>query len=270
MHAVNQLQHDLRERERQINRARQEQFHREKMAAVGSLAAQLAHEINNPIAAITGVASSIDSIRQSDQCQFLGSHACEPGLILEQARRISAITRQIADFTRPQPSHAELIDVNQIIRSTCSFVSYDRRFRGIALNTELDGDLPAIHAVADHISQVLMNVLINAADALEEMPAGHSGVIAVTTRTDADGVVIEVADNGKGIDAATLERVFDEYFTTKPAGKGTGLGLALSRELVQDAGGTITLSSTPGSGTTVRVSLPQRLAEHAALVRAGA
>ena len=257
MRAVNQMQSDLRERERHIERARQEQFHREKMVAVGSLASQLAHEINNPIAAISGIASSIRSACVPG-CQHQGV-SCEPELILEQTRRISQITRQIADFTRPQPLSPELLDLNQLIRSTINFVAFDRRFRGIELSTDLDGELPAVRAVADHVTQTLMNLLINAADAMEENPEAPE--INVVSRTDDQHAVIEVRDNGKGMDAETLGRAFDEYFTTKPAGKGSGLGLALSRELIRDGGGTLILESEPGAGTTARITLPLNVTE---------
>jgi signal transduction histidine kinase len=255
MSAVNQMQHDLRQRERQIERARHEQFHREKMAAVGSLAAQLAHEINNPIAAISGIASSMNEIRHSHQCPNQGV-VCQPELILQQAKRISLITRQIAEFSRPQTMQAELLDLNQLVRNTCNFVSYDRRFRSVDLETSLDSDLPAVRGVADHLTQVLMNVLINAADALEAMPADYRRHIRVTTRASAEEVIVEVVDNGKGMDADTLGRAFDEYFSTKPAGRGSGLGLSLCRDLVREAGGSIELDSTPGAGTSARLALP--------------
>jgi signal transduction histidine kinase len=263
MKAVNRMQQDLRERERHIERARVEQFHREKMVAVGSLAAQLAHEINNPIAAITGVASAISQVQRSQQCPNHGA-TCQPGLILEQAKRISLITRQIADFTRPQALQPELLNLNELVRNTCSFVSYDRRFRRIALTTDLDGEMPAIRAIGDHLTQALMNLLINAADALEEMPADHQAAITVKTQALENDALIEIADNGGGIDVETLAKVFDEYFTTKPAGKGTGLGLALSRELIQDGGGALTLESAPGCGTVARITLPLRIAAKAA------
>jgi signal transduction histidine kinase len=263
MRAVNRMQEDLRERERHIERARMELFHREKMVAVGSLAAQLAHEINNPIAAITGVATAMSQVQRTDQCPNHG-RSCQPGLILEQARRISLITRQIADFTRPQPLQPELLNLNELIRNTCTFVSYDRRFRHVALTTDLDGEMPAIRAVGDHLTQVLMNLLINAADALEEMPAEHAGAIRVSTHAGEHEALIEISDNAGGIEAGMLERVFDEYFTTKPAGKGTGLGLALSRELIREGGGSITLDSSPGCGTRVRLALPLNALEQAA------
>lgn len=255
MRAVNKMQADLREGEKQLEVGRQQHFHREKMAAVGSLAAQLAHEINNPISAIAGIAQSIAESRESHQCPNLGV-ACQPELILEQAKRISSITRQISDFSVPRSVESELLDLNSLVRSTCNFVRYDRRFRGIELETELDPELPAVHAVGDHLTQVLMNLLINAADAMEGAALAGRPRITVSTRLARDRVLLRVADNGKGMDAETARRAFDEYYTTKPLGKGTGLGLAVCRSLVEQGRGTITLSSLPGEGTTVDVRLP--------------
>jgi len=257
MNAVNQMQQDLRQRERQIERARHEQFHREKMAAVGSLAAQLAHEINNPIAAISGIASNMSEIRHSHDCPNQGL-VCQPELILQQAKRISLITRQISEFSRPQPLEVELLDLNQLVRNTCNFVSYDRRFRSVDLEASLDSDLPAVRGVADHLTQVLMNVLINAADAFESMPPDYHRHIRVSSRASGEEVLLDVVDNGKGMDAATLAKAFDEYFSTKSIDRGSGLGLSLCRDLMREAGGSISLESSPGAGTRVHLALPLR------------
>ena len=252
--AVNRMQHDLRERERHIERSRQEEFHREKMAAIGSLAAQLAHEINNPIAAISGVADAILDMRQEHACAHRGRH-CQPEMILEQTRRISTITRQIADFAHPQPAVPQLQDINQLVRNTCAFLSFDQRFRHLKLEPRLDSELPAVRIIADQLTQVLLNLLINAADALEDTPRSESRIV-VSTRCEDDRVLLQVTDNGKGMDAETAARVFDEFFTTKPVGKGTGLGLSLSRELIREAGGILQIDSTPGFGTTATIELP--------------
>ncbi len=254
MVAVNRMQDELRERERHIERNRQEKFHREKMAAIGSLAAQLAHEINNPIAAISGVADSILDMRQKHACAHMG-RGCQPELILEQTRRISTITRQIADFSHPLPATPQLQDINQLMRNTCAFLSFDQRFRKLKVDTELDSELPAVRIIADRLTQVLLNLLINAADALEHHAPGE-GLIEVRTISSNDRVIIQITDNGKGMNARTLEHAFDEYFTTKPNGKGTGLGLTLSRELIREAGGSLTLDSTPGRGTRAVIELP--------------
>ena len=254
MDALNNMQLELRKHEAQIELARQQHFHREKMAAVGSLAAQLAHEINNPIAAIAGVAQSIGEVRAGRLCSNESS-ICHPELILEQARRVALITRQIAEFTAPHPPDPQLLDLNGLVRSTCTFIGYDRRFGDIDLKTDLDLQLPAITGVGDHLVQVLMNLLINAADAVDGV-SGRKPTISVSTRDFPDRVALAVSDNGHGIAAANQERVFDEFFTTKPVGKGSGLGLALCRNLLETCGGSIRLASEIDVGTTVTVELP--------------
>lgn len=254
MAAVNDMQRELRQRETQLELGRQQRFHKEKMAAVGSLAAAVAHEINNPLSAIVGVAEAIVCESRDRHCANEGS-LCQPQLILDQARRVMQITRQISEFSVPQSPEPELIDLNGLVRSTCGFVSFDRRFRRVELVQALDSDLPAVLAVADHLVQVLMNLLINAADAVEEQGLSRAR-IEVGTRADGDGVRLVVTDNGVGIPPENLELVFTEHFTTKPPGHGSGLGLALCRSLIQGAGGEITIASRPGEGTAVTITLP--------------
>lgn len=249
MDAVNDMQRGLREHEAQLELGRQQQFHKEKMAAVGSLAAAVAHEINNPLSAIVGVAEAIAEEGINRKCQ------CRPDLILDQARRVMAITRQIGEFSVPQSPDPELLDLNGLLRSTCNFVTFDRRFRLLKLDVDLDADVPAVYGVADHLTQVAMNLLINAGDALQGRQESPPR-IRVASFVRNDSVVFEVSDNGVGISPENLDRVFNDYFTTKAPGRGTGLGLALCRRLIQDAGGNISIVSTLGEGTTVSVILP--------------
>lgn len=257
MESVNGMQSELRERERQLEVARQQHFHHEKMAAIGSLAAAIAHEVNNPIAAITGVAEAIHDTRNSPACS---RGACRPDLILEQTRRISQITRQLAEMTTPYSPESQLLDFNALVRSTCGFVRYDKRFRNIDFNFDLDPQVPALNAVADHLTQVLMNLLINSADAAGEI-VGRKPAITVETKTDNGEVMLVVADNGCGMDAPTLARAFDEAFTTKPPGKGSGLGLFMCRSLIEAQGGRIELESAPGRGTRASVHLARPAAQ---------
>ncbi|MBL8488070.1 MAG: two-component sensor histidine kinase [Rhodocyclaceae bacterium] len=254
MAAVNTMQDELRERETRIELHRQQQFHQEKMAAVGSLAAAVAHEINNPMSAIVGVAEAIADQREVRACAQTGS-ACQPALILDQARRVMQITRQISEFSVPRSPEPELLDLNGLARSTCGFVSFDRRFRGIELEQDLDPGLPAVCAVADHLVQVLMNLLINAADALADRKVGTSRIQVRTSRSPT-GIRLEVTDNADGIAPDVLPRVFEENFTTKAPGRGSGLGLSLCRRLIEGAGGSIGIESSLGHGTCVTVLLP--------------
>lgn len=254
MRAVNSMQHALRHREAQLDLSRQQQFHKDKMATVGSLAAAVAHEINNPLSAIIGIAQSIVDLREAHGCQER-MQCCQPELILEQARRVMHITRHISEFAVPQSPDPELIDLNMLVRSTANFVSFDRRFRHLSLVQDLDPEMPAVRGVPDHLTQILMNLLINAADASVDRKDGN-GRIVVSTQRAGEFVQVRVADNGTGMDEQTLEHVFDEYFTTKPPGRGTGLGLALCKSLIETGHGEIRLESRLGAGTTVTVMLP--------------
>jgi signal transduction histidine kinase len=257
--AVNNMQDELRKRETQIELGRQQQFHKEKMAAIGSLSAAVAHEINNPLAAIVGIAEIMMCEEHERGCVKAGA-ACHPELVMEQAKRVMQITRQISEFSVPQSHEPELTDINGLVRSTCNFVSFDRRFRRLELIQNLDSSLPAVQAVADHVVQVLMNLLINAADALENCN-DRQPTITVSTSQHQQAVAISVCDNGCGIAPEHVEKVFTEHFTTKAPGRGSGLGLALCRSLISSAGGDITINSRLGEGTTVSIILPLPLLE---------
>jgi len=252
MEAVNRMQSELRHWEQQLEISREQRFHKEKMAAIGSLAAGVAHEINNPIAAIAGIAQSLKNAGRRVSDSETGTNPYV--LILEQTKRITTISRQIAELTAPHPPDRELLDLNALVRNTCSFIGYDSRFRRIALVLELDSQIPAIEAVADHLTQVLMNLLINAADALEDI-VERKPTIRVATGAAQNELTITVSDNGKGMDSAVLARAFEESFTTKPPDKGRGLGLFLCNSLIQSCGGRIELESTPGVGTSARIRL---------------
>ncbi len=231
--AVNRMQIDLRRSERQMELARQQRFHQEKMAAVGSLASAIGHEVNNPIAAISGVAQFIvDESREDDrpQARKINEFATH---ILKQTERIAHIMRQLSTLTAPRSPEPELLDLNALIRSTCSFVCYDKRFRGVESEEALEHDLPAVTTVADHITQILVNLLINAADATDHISAPGGRRIRIATRVTGDDVQLSVTDNGRGMTPDVLARAFDESFTTKPAGRGRGIGLFVCKSLIE-------------------------------------
>jgi signal transduction histidine kinase len=168
---------------------------------------------------------------------------------------VATITRQIAMFSAPTSPHPELIDLNGLVESTCNFVRYDPRYRAIELVTELDRQLPAVEVVADHLTQILMNLLVNAADAVQDVTDRAPRVRVCTARRDG-AIELAVIDNGAGMAPDVLARAFDEHFTTKPRGKGSGLGLAMCRRLIERRGGHISVESEADSGTTVRVHIP--------------
>ncbi len=256
MEAINKMQFELRQHEMQMELIRQQRFHKEKMAAVGSLAAVVAHEINNPLAAIVGAARMMSELRDT-HADGGDQYIQQADVILAQAMRVMNITRQISEFSMPQSAkpEAEYLDLNSLIRSTAKFISFDRRFSSIDMVLNLDTQLPAVYAVGDHITQVIMNLLINAADASEGRIDPRPRIIISTSSHDKD-VVVTVTDNGTGMDKATLNRIFEEYFTTKPIGKGSGIGMAVSKSLIESGSGTISVESELGIGSTVTVQLP--------------
>jgi two-component system NtrC family sensor kinase len=250
--AVNGMVGALDTREKELMAERQKYFHQEKMAAIGALAAGVAHEIGNPIAAISGVAQEIVARKAEspDTCR-----KCRPELIYAQTQRLSAITREISDFASPQASEPQFLDLNGQLRSISSLIRYDKRLQGVLLKFDLDPQLPAIYGVADQLTQIIMNLLKNAIDALEAV-LGRTAAVTITTRREQQFVRLTVQDNGRGMDQATLRRVFEAFFTTKPAGKGTGLGLSLCYSIMKMHGGNIEIDSTPDVGTRVQVLFP--------------
>jgi two-component system, NtrC family, sensor kinase len=254
MGAVNKMQLELRQHEIQMELIRQQRFHKEKMVAIGSLASVVAHEINNPLSAIVGAAQSMSDLRNAQ----LGNeelYAEQAEIILAQAKRVMNITRQISEFSRPQSVEPELLDLNHLVRGTVKFTSFDRRFSSVELDLDLDAQLPAVYAIGDHLTQVIMNLLINAVDAVEGRTDPKPRIVVSTGLQDG-WVVLKVIDNGTGMDKTTLARVFEEFFTTKPLGKGSGIGLAISQSLIEASGGIINIESELGSGTTVTIRLP--------------
>jgi len=257
MDAINRMEQELQRQEEVQEVSRQRRFHQEKMAAIGSVAATLAHEIGNPINAISGIAQhAIDAI-QSGQRPDDQTLLANAELTVRQTDRIGGIVRHLSDLSGSHPSEPELLNLNELVQTTCSFVRYDQRLRNAELVLDLDRNLPAVRGVADHLTQVLMNLLINAADALENT-GDRKPSIRVSTHQQPGEITLSIQDNGHGMDAAVLARAFLQAFTTKPAGKGRGIGLYLCKKLVEEAGGRIELESTPAAGTTARVSLPCR------------
>jgi signal transduction histidine kinase len=252
--AVNNMATILDKREKELIVERQKYFHQEKMAAIGALAAGVAHEIGNPIAAISGIAQDMKERRDSGlgSCPQGQCVDCRPDLIQVQTERLAAITREISEFASPHAAEPELLDLNSHLRSTASLLRYDKRLHRVDLRLQLDPELPAIYGIADQYTQVIMNLLINAMDALEPVVEREPAIL-ISTRSEDGRVCMTVEDNGPGMEKEVRERAFDAFFTTKPAGKGTGLGLSLCYSLMTANGGSIEIDSAPGVGTRVLV-----------------
>ncbi len=252
MQAVNQMASALDEREKELVIARQKFFHHEKMAAVGALAAGVAHEIGNPIAAMSGVLQEMVAEQKAGRRQMKAGSKLD--VLQTQIQRLSAITREISGFAAPQPMERQLLDLNGLVRTTAGLMGYDKRMNRVSLRLDLDSQLPAIFGVADQLTQVIMNLLINAADALSSRDESTREIV-LRSELSGDNVCFTVIDNGGGMDQETLNRAFEAFFTTKK-GKGTGLGLSLCYSIITGHGGTIEIESTPSEGTRVQVILP--------------
>lgn len=225
----------------------------ERLAAAGTFAAGVAHEVNNPLASISSLVQSLLP-SETDAQRRTTLHT-----ILAQITRISGTLKDLVNFARPATGHQKLIDINQLVTDTLRVITYDKRFRGVAVEPVLCTELRAAFADENEIQQVLLNLLFNAADATQ----GEGGTIRVVTENkkgrqgpDNQLIVIRVIDNGIGIPREHLERVFDPFFTTKPAGSGVGLGLSLCQRIILSNKGTIRVDSELGKGTQVTILLP--------------
>jgi signal transduction histidine kinase len=243
----------------------------ERMASAGTLAAGVAHEINNPLAiAVLNLSLSAESLKRltvvidelkakgTQEAATLGAHMADLREPLDDARealdRIREIVRDVKLFSRPDDEVTSSVDLHRVADSSARMAWNEIRHR--ARLVKQYGEIPIVHANESRLGQVLLNLVVNAAQAL---PEGHAeeNEIRITTRTGESGdAVIEVADTGCGMSKETAARIFDPFFTTKPVGIGTGLGLAICHGIVTDLGGRIEVESEVGKGTVFRVHLP--------------
>jgi signal transduction histidine kinase len=229
----------------------------ERLVSVGTLAAGVAHEINNPLAVAM---ANLECVLEGLAPDAVGSREvtayAEPLRDIEEAlKRIRDIVRDVKLFSRPQESKASAVDVRSVIDSSVRMAWNEIRHR-VRVIKEF-GPVPLVTANESRLGQVVLNLIVNAAHAVPEGRADDN-TLRLITRTLEDGrAVIEVADAGCGIPKENLERIFDPFFTTKPVGVGTGLGLAICHTIVAELGGEIEVDSEVGRGTTFRVLLPR-------------
>jgi signal transduction histidine kinase len=217
----------------------------EKYASLAQLALGAAHEINNPL---LGILSHLELEWKDASCE----QRIEIEQCVEGAKRISSAVRGLLDYARPGPLMLGKVSVFKLVAETLKFVEHQPMFRHITVANRVPLDLPAITADVNQLSQILMNLLLNAAQAT---PAGGSITISAGMEQSAGIIELRVRDSGSGIPSDILPHVFEPFFTTK-RGKGTGLGLSISQSYIRSHGGDIQLESTLGAGTSVRVTLP--------------
>lgn len=268
---VEQLHATLRRREKERDAALQELFLRfseegkltreksqfqaklaeyEKYAALTQLALGAAHEINNPLLGI------LSHLELELQTAAEGDHH-EIEQCIEAARRISVTLRSLMNYARPSPLILSKLNLHRLVSDTLAFLQHQPMLHGRILENRVPTDLPNIRVDANQLSQVLMNLLLNAAQAT---PEGGRITVFAERSAKSDRVEIRIVDTGCGIPPDVLPHVFEPFFTTK-RGKGTGLGLSISQTYVRSHDGEIQIQSAPNCGTTVTITLPLRQSE---------
>lgn len=222
-----------------------------KLATMGELAASVAHELNNPLATISLRAEILVAQLATDDPNRRSL------LVIEQeVERMASLVSNLLLFSRRGHQQVATINIVQELHNSLEFINYHFRSHRIGVATEFADDLPAVQADTQQLRQVFLNLLANAGDA---MPEG--GLLTVRAKrgvfeNGTPSLLIEFSDTGIGIDPQHLPKLWEPFFTTKPEGKGTGLGLPICRRTVEEHRGTIDIESLPGTGTTVRIILP--------------
>lgn len=271
----------------ELNEARRELVHSEKLASVGRLAAGVAHEVGNPLGAILGYVE-VARRRGGSDSEWIDH-------IEHEAERIDRVVRGLLDFARPKPPSTLSVEIGELVNEAVELLERQGSLKRARVDVDLAGDQTVVRGDPGQLEQVLVNLLLNAADATDEVDV--DGRITVRTaiepyagsirteparrKEDPEGVnyshlrsfrrdlkckppfvagqpvvTIEVTDNGSGIDSEDVDRVFEPFYTTKDPGRGTGLGLAVCARLIEEMGGSISAGSSPGTGTTFSVLLP--------------
>ncbi|CAN5512044.1 hypothetical protein BH10ACI2_BH10ACI2_22230 [soil metagenome] len=230
----------------ELQRLNEQLIRAEKLAAMGTLAAGVAHEVNNPLASI----SSLVQMMRSQE-----GHSAETreklNMISDQIQRISQVTNDMTNFARSRPAAKIEANINDIVRTALRLASFDKAFHDLEIGTDLAVGLSPVYADEDQLQQVFLNLFLNARDAMS-----GGGALSIKTFETRSEIQIEIADSGTGIPESDRQVIFDPFFTTKAAGRGTGLGLAVCYGIVTAHGGRIDVESNDPSGAKFTVALP--------------
>ena len=233
--------------EQKVEQRTSELLHAEKLAAIGRLSASFAHEFNSPLQAIMTILKifEMSSTLNPEERKFLAA-------AIDEGKRMKDLIGSLRDFHKPSSGRKVLMDVHATIDSVLLLCKFDFNRNKILTSMHYAENLPQIKAIPDQIKQVFLNLLTNAADACLD----RGGIILIRTWQEGPIIAVEIQDTGVGIPLGNLEKIFQPFFTTKPAVKGTGLGLSVCHGIVQSHGGTIRVESEPGAGSIVTVYLP--------------
>jgi signal transduction histidine kinase len=239
------LEEIAQEQTRKLKEAQVHISHQEKIAALGQIAAGVAHEIGNPLSVLSSLVRVLEAGSRNQYPQE------KIKVMKDQIDRISKILREMMDFSRPTTHRKSLIHSNQIIQSALGISKYDKRLKGIHVITSLDNEIPALKMNGDKLLQVFLNIIFNAADAMNA-----EGKLTVTSKLENNSVLVQFEDTGPGIPEHLLSRLFEPFFTTKEVGDGMGLGLSVSFGIMQTMGGMIRASNRKGGGSVFTVEIP--------------
>ncbi|HDM10354.1 MAG TPA: GHKL domain-containing protein, partial [Desulfobacteraceae bacterium] len=251
------LERMVEERTRELRQTHEKLLHQDKMASLGKLAASVVHEINNPVAGMLNFILLMKRIleekdfdtRTADQfLQYLG-------LMEAETRRVSRIASNLLAFSRESKLELKHVDMNRLVERTLLLNANLLKINRVRLKKLQDPDLPEIMASEDQLQQVLMNLISNAAEAMESTDGGTLTVETRHLKKD-KAIMVSFSDTGPGIPQKNISKLFEPFFTTKKKGKGVGLGLSVAYGIVEEHGGTIKVESSPGGGATFRVVLP--------------
>ena len=247
--SFNRMTSELQAREAALKKAQAALIQSEKMSAFGQLSAGIAHEVKNPLAGILGYAQL--ALRKIDEDSPAKRHLA---LIEKETKRCKVIIENLMKFARREKAVKARIDVNAVVEAACDIVAHQLGLNRVRLEQHLAEKLPPIMADGNQIQQVLMNLMINAQQAMD----GEPGTVTVSTAPLGDDrIVITVQDDGPGMPEDIQAQIFEPFFTTKQVGQGTGLGLSVSYGIVRDHEGDIKVTSRPGQGATFTLILPR-------------
>jgi two-component system NtrC family sensor kinase len=249
------LERKVAERGRQLSLAQQKLIQSDRMASLGQLAASVAHEINNPVSGVLNLSMLLQRLLKDDgiPAERVGDFRRYLASVTEETARVGRIVSDLLSFSRRSSPQRTKADLNKIVKHTVSLISHKLALGNVGLGMHLDQDLPEILCDSSQIQQVVINLVMNAAEAVQK---GDHVVVRTRLAEAEESLVLEVEDSGTGIPEENLSRIFDPFFTTKEVGKGVGLGLAVVYGIVEAHGGSIAVASKVGEGTTFTVSLP--------------
>ena len=226
-----------------------------RLAAVGELAAGVAHEINNPVAIMVEESGWIGDLMEEEEfekCENRAEIERAAEQIQSQGKRCKEITYKLLSFARRTDTTVHNVDIKELLEELVALSSQRAKYSMVEIQSDFQENLPSLKASTSELQQVFFNLINNAIDAMDH----DGGILSISSHQRGNCLVISISDTGEGIPEANLDRIFDPFFTTKPVGKGTGLGLSICYGIIEKMGGKLEVSSTVGTGTTFSISLP--------------